>query len=205
MNQQMEDWNTFYESIEDTFSDPWLQNYQEYFKDTCKILDLGCGNGSNIPFLLTTGAEVTAIDSSQNAVSFVKKNWDIKTFVHDIRNQLPFPNDYFDIILTDLSLHYFSEKETRSIVSDLYRVVIKNGILIGRVNSIHDHNHGAGIGKIIEPAFFEYNGRRKRFFDREMIRSFFNDKLTLLQAKENSTNKYGKTKMLWEFISQKLT
>ncbi len=203
MDQQREGWNQYYSKREHTTSDTWLQSYKDYFDGAGSILDLGCGNGSNIPFLLSTGAEISAVDFSENAIMHIQNKWKLKAFVHDMRMPLPFPNDRFDMVLADLSIHYFSMAETTRIVDELYRVMMHKGILIGRVNSITDLHHGAGRGTMIEPNFFESDGVRKRFFDRKMIDYFFDDRFILSKAVERESYKYTRPKKLWEFVSTK--
>jgi len=204
MNNQLEGWNQYHSRQEEATPDPWLNSYKEYFEGASKILDLGCGNGGNIPFLLSTGAEISAVDFSENAIMHIQNKWKINALIHDIRMPLPFPNDTFDMILADLSIHYFSLAETKKIVDEMYRVMMNKGILIGRVNSINDVHHGAGKGIRIEPNFYENAGVRKRFFDREMIDRFFDDRFVLSEAVENESHKYLLPKKLWEFLAIKL-
>ena len=203
MDSQRENWNEYYsENIRQT-ADQWLSQYSGFFESGGKILDLGCGNGSNMPFLLNLNAEICAVDYSDVAIEHVKNRWGINAFVHDIRKQLPFDANSFNLILADLSLHYFSFLETIRIIDDLYRVTKDKGILIARVNSANDINHGSGTGTEVERNFFDLNGRLKRFFDKEMVYDLFNNNFVISKAIENKTNKYRDEKILWEIVAIK--
>jgi SAM-dependent methyltransferase len=204
MDLQKENWNDYYANSMGQNSDQWLSQYSEFFEAGGKVLDLGCGNGSNIPFLLNRNAEIYAVDYSEIAIKHIKKKWDITALLHDIRNPLPFGADRFDLILADLSLHYFPFLETSRIISDLYRVTKARGILIARVNSINDTNHGSGIGTEVERNYYDLNGRRKRFFDREMVYDLFDNGFSISKAIENRTNKYNDEKILWEIVAGKI-
>jgi|WetSurMetagenome_2_1015567.scaffolds.fasta_scaffold728209_1 SAM-dependent methyltransferase len=204
MDLQKENWNDYYANSLGQNSDQWLSQYSEFFEAGGKVLDLGCGNGSNIPFLLNRNAEIYAVDYSEIAIKHIKNQWDITVLLHDIRNPLPFDADSFDLILADLSLHYFPFLETTRIISDLYRVTKARGILIARVNSINDTNHGSGIGTEVERNYYDLNGRRKRFFDREMVYDLFDNGFSISKAIENRTNKYNDEKILWEIVAGKI-
>lgn len=106
---------------------------------------------------------------------------------------LPFEDNVADIIISDLSLHYFTEQKTFEILDEIKRVLKPNGLLLFRVNSVKDVNHGAGEGKEIEPHLYETtDGRYKRFFDEEDIKKFFRIGKTYIYMKK-----------LWEDIQQK--
>lgn len=85
-------------------------------------------------------------------------------------------DESFELVIADLCIHYFREKDTIKNIDEIRRVLKDGGHLIFRVNSIHDVNHGAGKGTDIEPHLFETSdGRLKRFFDDEDAKSFFKD------------------------------
>lgn len=60
---------------------------------------------------------------------------------------LPFEDNLTDIIISDLSLHYFTEQKTFEILDEIKRVLKPNGLLFFRVNLINDVNYGAREGK----------------------------------------------------------
>lgn len=52
----------------------------------------------------------------------------------DFSKTLPFENESIQVIIADLSLHYFNDKTTKSVVKEIKRVLKKDGYIIGRVN-----------------------------------------------------------------------
>lgn len=52
------------------------------------------------------------------------------------------------------SLHYFNNEAIKSIVEEIKRVLITDGYIIVRVNSVNDINYGAGNGEEIEKNFY---------------------------------------------------
>ena len=93
-------------------------------------------------------------------------------------NGMPFDDNSFEIVIADLCLHYFREKDTFNLISEINRILKKDGHLIFRVNSINDVNHAAGQGTEIEKHLYSTEDNRlKRFFDENDIKYFFKKKL----------------------------
>ena len=71
-----------------------------------KILDAGCGQGIMANILHKYGADVYAIDLSEDSISYVKQNHpEIKAKVNDVLN-LDFQDNYFDIVFSLGVLHH---------------------------------------------------------------------------------------------------
>ena len=139
-------------------------------------------------------------DYSRKAIENVKSNFPelerIEYF--DMTKGLPFDDNFAEIIISDLSLHYFTEKNTFEILEEIKRVLKPNGLLLFRVNSIKDVKHGAGKGKQIEEHLYKMkDGRAKRFFDIRDIQKFFSD-WEKLYIHEEIMERYEKEKVLWK-------
>ncbi|MBR4110507.1 MAG: class I SAM-dependent methyltransferase [Clostridia bacterium] len=196
-------WNQWYEknTRDSIIYDEWLNDFYEYIKKCeAPIIDLGCGSGNDTKWLIENGKKVIPCDYSTKAIENMKINFPevdrIECF--DMRNGLPFEDNFTDIIIADLSLHYFSKEETNKILNELKRVLRKAGMLILRVNSVKDVNHGAGEGEEIERHFYKIpDGRYKRFFDKEDLDYFFKE-WKCIYIKEEQMTRYEKTKELWK-------
>jgi SAM-dependent methyltransferase len=157
-------WNNIYESKKEkkpTY-DLWLDNYKHIFMKSKEqqIIDLGCGAGGDTFYLTERGYKVVACDYSEEALKILNKFiGEVKTIQMDISKTLPFEEESAEIIIADLSLHYFNDETTKNIVNEIKRVLTTNGYLIGRVNSINDLNYGAGKGEEVEKNFY-LNRRR---------------------------------------------
>lgn len=180
--------------------DNWLDQFShllEASKDT-PIIDLGCGFGNDSLYLCERGYPVISCDYAREALDrlthFIPCP-DVRCF--DMREGLPFADDSAQVIIADLSLHYFSETDTRRIIADIARVLVGGGHLLARVNSVRDTGYGAGQGRAIEPNYYDIGGNRKRFFDRDQIEGFFGD-WDILHAKECVMGRYKKPKQVWE-------
>lgn len=155
--------------------DNWLDDYKHVL-DNCKteVLDLGCGVGNDTLYLTERGFKVIACDYSDVALKHLKEQLkSVETKWLDISTPLPFKDTTFDLVIADLSLHYFNEKTTIAIMKEIKRILKPNGHLLARVNSIADKNFGAGNGQKIEDNYYFVEGYNKRFFSIEDAKKFF--------------------------------
>jgi len=198
MDIQQQRWDEYYRSLNGLSIDKWLEDYSSFFNKDITVLDLGSGNGANIPFLLSKTNNVFALDYAESAINIIKNKYNIEAIAADMRMPLPYDDQLFDIVICDLSLHYFCEAETYSILEDINRIMKTKGTLLARLNSSNDIKHGAKKGTEIEKGYYEYEGRRKRFFDKQMIERFFGKYFIIEYLEEKRTGKYLEEKVLWE-------
>jgi ubiquinone/menaquinone biosynthesis C-methylase UbiE len=98
-----------------------------------KVLDLGCGEGTNTIIISQHALEVVGLDQSEilidscNQKILSNSSSNIK-FILGNAQKLPFENSYFDILLTFWSLHEFKNYD-RSF-NEIKRVLKKNGTII---------------------------------------------------------------------------
>jgi len=156
-----------------------------------------------LPFLTKTNSTIFALDYSEEAIAQVQKHYSVNAIVGDIRDPLPYGTEQFDFIISDLSLHYFSEKDTFTILSEIRRVLKRNGIILARLNSIKDKNHGAQQGKEIEKYYYEHNGIKKRFFTEDTIKYFFEKEFIVISIEEERSGKYLEEKHLLEVVMKR--
>jgi SAM-dependent methyltransferase len=169
-------------------------------------LDLGCGLGQLSKYFYNKDFTVTAVDFSKNALSFVNAHSpNIKTLVHDITKPLPFGDDSFDLVIANLSLHYFNESDTHNTIAEIRRVLKEKGILVGAVVSTEEYETVKEKNKFdeIQSHFYlEHFGDAKkqiRFFDRADINKFFGD-FDFIYLNHKFKQRMGKTKGAWEFV-----
>ena len=194
-------WDTIHNKYTDkkVYSDNWMDKYLKDLDKESFILDLGCGLGNDTKELLDLGYKVFSSDYSQVALEYVKNKFRRASVVNfDMRSHFPFSSKSFDMIVADLSLHYFSSEETIKVMKEIKRVLKENGILIARVNSINDINYGSLSKDIIEKHYFMVDGYNKRFFDNEDIKKYFSYAGKILSINETELHRYEKTKYVYE-------
>lgn len=202
METQRQQWDDYYQVSRPRRIDPWLERFATWLSAEEPVLDLGCGDGSNLEFLLSRSLRVHAMDYSPVAIQRLQANYpEVQALVGDLRHVLPWRDGTFGAVVADLSLHYFGTEETLRILNEVSRVLTAGGVLLARVNSTRDLLHGAGQGQEIEPGYFVHQGKRKRFFDARSIEFFFSARFSVGALQETASAKYGKEKILWELAA----
>lgn len=100
-----------------------------------KILDIGCGNGDLCMRLVSHGAEVVGLDGSKNMIDAARINFSGCEYVvcDMMTEELPFEDDYFDIVTAKLSMMYFSSLKVVS--SKINKSLKENGLFV--IDIIH--------------------------------------------------------------------
>lgn len=96
-----------------------------------RVLDIGCGTGffSKKISEIYPMANIYGIDISQRALSIAKQKYqNIKFIKSDAELQLPFKNNFFDLIIS--GEHIEHTKDVDTYLLEIYRVMTRNGILI---------------------------------------------------------------------------
>lgn len=188
---------------------PWLERYFHLLKNLKlpRVLDLGCGRGFDTRYLKKKGLETFTTDYSWGALRAARKTAPSSCLLQfDSREHFPLSDRTFGIVVANLSIHYFSSLETSKIITELHRILIHEGWLIARVNSISDHGFQSvkddAKMKIDEDYYFFHNIPR-RYFRKETIRQFFSNGWKIGHMEETKLLRYEKSKALWEFTAQK--
>ena len=109
---------------------PW---YANHIKKTDSVLDIGCGIGQESVVCAKLAKSVTGFDISSKNITIAKnlarennlKN--VKFFVHNAENNLPFANNTFDKILIFDVLEHLKNRD--KLIKEVIRLLKKNGKL----------------------------------------------------------------------------
>lgn len=133
--------------------DIWIEDYQQALKGTGTCLDLGCGIGQYSKLLMEYGYDVTSADISDIALNKVKEFNDTIVKV-DMQKQLPFEDKQFDLVFANLSIHYFSNQDTKKLMLEIKRILKDNGLFVGSVNGIQGFEKIKNTAIELEPHFY---------------------------------------------------
>ena len=175
--------------------EPWMNELLVHTKGK-PLLELGSGGGIDSQKLTSYGFEVVSVDLRLDALAQCRAIEGCFPINADISAKFPFPDSSFSFILASLSLHYFSWRETNSIMEEIRRVLAENGMLLIRVNSTEDVNFGAGTGEEIERNYYLIDGQRKRFFERRDVELMLQG-LRPGELWHETIDRYGKEKNVW--------
>lgn len=186
-----------------TFSDIPLEGRKKI-----KVLDLGCGAGNNAKFLAENGFDVYGIDGSKSVVEICKENfkkWNLQArFVQGDFLELPYKDNFFDLIIDRESLYANRFNDIKSIISDIYKKLKKNGLFISFMyNSFHPDRE---FGEEIEPNTYDnfqkgtfYKAGKAHFIDAKEIYELYSKFKIKNIIKHSLTEIYNKSQRFMEF------
>src|SRR2546423_515815 len=99
------------------------------------ILDLSCGDGRNLPLLLSLSFEVHATEISEPLVNDLRqlataRSWPVSFRVGQ-NTSLPYPSQFFDYLLSCGSLYYLDiDTSWSDVIREIARIMQPGGILI---------------------------------------------------------------------------
>lgn len=101
-----------------------------------RVLEVGCGYGANLRYLVTKGIEVHGIDGSDTGVEATKKNleaidpeWKGSIQLGDI-TKIPFPDASFDLVIDVEAISANSAEDARKIYEEISRVLKTDGRML---------------------------------------------------------------------------
>jgi len=112
-------------------------------KGVKKILDLGCGAGRNLIYLLKKGFDVYGIDCAQKGLEIINKRLKkekIKSSLKpgNIFNKLPYEDNFFDAVVSVQVLQHGKLNEIKKTIKEIERVLKPRGLifitLCGRIS-----------------------------------------------------------------------
>lgn len=147
----------------------------QYFPKNGKVLELGSGQAQDSCFFAGLGYNVTASDIDDTAINFAMQKAKDKsvtvTFKKiDLREELPYDAESFDVVYAHLSLHYFDYETTRRLINEIQRILKVGGVFAFLVNSINDPEYKQGLE--IEKDYFQIDNVSKRYFSVDSVRGF---------------------------------
>lgn len=181
--------------------DMWIDEYIEYFNNKGKCLELGCGIVQYSKRLMEYGYEVISTDISETALREVKK-FNKNTKIVDMTERLPFESETFDLVFASLSIHYFDDKTTKQLVSEIKRVLKNDGLFIGSVNGKEALEVINETAVKLEDNFYLNKDRDIRLFDKEEIKKYLSIfQIQLIDKRE--TIRFSHKKNYYIFIAKK--
>ena len=181
--------------------DLWIDDYKEYLSDSGLCLDLGCGIGQYTKRFMDYGYDVISSDISTIALNKVKE-FNSNIINLDMRETLPFEDNKFDVVFASLSIHYFSDSDTKHLMSEVKRILKKDGLFIGSVNGMQGLEVIKDTAKVIEHHYYFNNGKYVRLFDISDIRKYLSD-FVIIKIDERETIRFNHKKNYIVFIAKK--
>lgn len=183
-----------------------------------KILDLGFGDGRNLPLLYNTGFEVHGVEIAEEIVELTEnlmQNLGVKAELKKGSNaNIPYKDGFFDYLLSSFSCYYIDPGTNfTNNLDEIARVIAKDGYFLGSVGKIDYRNYLLKEVEELEDGHFIikkdlYNGVRngytlKFFKDEEDIVSTFGKYFKDFQFASFDEHYYGLNIIGWFFACKR--
>lgn len=99
-----------------------------------RVLDLGCGSGRHTVYLAKQDFDVYGIDIAKSGIE-ICKNWLKKEKlkanlrIGDIYKKLPYPDNFFDAIISTQTLHHAKIEKIRKLIREMERILKSGGLI----------------------------------------------------------------------------
>ena len=137
MKEYLNSWEELYKNQKHKATWPWTDIValtNKYIKKrNILILELGCGFGANIPFLITISNKYYGIDYSKTAINFLRKKFPLiknNLIVGNFTKEIPFTKK-FDLIIDRSSITHNTNNKVVDCIKTLKNVMKNNSIYIG--------------------------------------------------------------------------
>ena len=132
------------------------------FDDCKKVLDAGCGEGRNLVYFLQNGFNVYGLDQNEEAIQNLQvlakelsPGIDVNQFKIGKIEDLPFEENYFDLVICNAVLHFAKDKEHfERMLMKMWSVLQPGGYFLARLASdigIEGKVVGLGNGRYLLP------------------------------------------------------
>ncbi|MFA5455758.1 MAG: class I SAM-dependent methyltransferase [Sulfurimonas sp.] len=103
--------------------------------ENAKVLDIGFGDGRNFTLLKNLGLKIYGVEITEEIVQSVQNKAKHNGIDCELKvgsnADIPYPNEYFDIILASSSMYYINTPNSfNDTVAEYMRVLKKGGVLI---------------------------------------------------------------------------
>ena len=113
------------------------------FDERRRVLDAGCGSGRNLPYFLTRGFDVFAVDRDAAAVEAVRglvARLAPRLSPDHVRqaplDDLPWPDGCMDAVICSAVLHFAeNEPQAARMIDEMWRVLAPGGFFFARLAS----------------------------------------------------------------------
>lgn len=171
-------------------------------QDGRRVLDLGSGSGRHTVHLAKLGFQISSLDISPTGVNTTQswlKQERLTAIVKqgDITNPLPYPDNYFDGVISTQVIHHAERNTVYQIIDEITRVLKPGGVIFVSVPLFRGYSRkhpGWTMDKLAERTYLPLDGQEKG-----MIHYFFTEEeftqawpaFTIKLAYHDPTNHYA--------------
>jgi SAM-dependent methyltransferase len=168
-------------------------------------LELGCGVGRDALFFGSKGHTVLATDSSEVVVNQNKQLYDyhnVRFETLDMRQPLPYESE-FDVVYSNLSLHYYTHENTREIIENIAKVLKEGGILAFSCKS-KDEVRTKDAQLVEKDVFVDPKGHALHLFSMQYVRKLLDGLFEITHLDEVEEEYNGRVSSIVRCVVRKI-
>ena len=110
---------------------PWMPETMGFYKyPGARLLEIGCGMGSDLVQFARGGAHCTGVDITPKSIDITRHRFALNglqgNFILSDGEHLPFPSESFDVVYSNGVLHH--TPDTAGAIREVHRVLRKDGL-----------------------------------------------------------------------------
>ena len=208
-NNQQNHWNNKHKAGHiSKFSEepnPLAVEVSRFIQIGAKILELGCGAGIDSKYFAEQGFDVVSTDFASVVIAENQERYknipNLKFEVLDTKVLNSFKYEDFDLIYARLSLHYFTDIETKLIFKTIKNKLVAGGRLAFLCKSTKDPFYGQG--ELIEKDMYTLDGHVRHFFSEEYVKECLTNDFKILTLESGDEFFNGKKSSFVKIICEK--
>lgn len=149
------------------------------------FLDIGCGAGRHIKFILENGYFCYGVDISSKALSYAKSMLDLEKYTNkDYKlfncnsSQIPLPSETIDYIIAEATLDSMPDFDIKKTIIEAERLLKKNGLIYCSLIKLENKKDLGLNYKYLGNGNYQVNTKHEKntiqvFFDKKKIERYF--------------------------------
>lgn len=194
--ETFETWNKVASLYQDKFMN--LDIYNDTYDFICSslnktnsnILDIGCGPGNIIKYLLSKrpGFEIFGIDIAPNMIEFAKENNPKARFAIMDSREISNIKTKYDCIICDFCVPYLSHTDSEKLIFDAYKLLHDDGLIYISFIEGDPNKSDFQVGSSGDRSYFYYHNLNK-LKTQLLDNSFGDQKVFRVEYKKSETEK----------------
>jgi len=177
-------WDKIFQRSGKVFTDPHrdIPEIARFLTDkgAKNVLDLGCGTGRHVIYLVKNGFSVSGMDNSPQAIEMTRiwleeENLKANLQLQEMAKKFPYEDHFFDAIISVQVIHHADTATIKHIIQEMERVIKTGGFIFVTVPKLR--NQGRNFKQIEPNTFVPLDGAEKglphHYFTPDELREFF--------------------------------
>ncbi|MBI4093117.1 MAG: class I SAM-dependent methyltransferase [Candidatus Kerfeldbacteria bacterium] len=119
----------YFDHIGDTWDNDYIILFVKNLPKSARVLDLGCGPGTDTLKLKAAGLNVEGFDLSDDLLAIARKNNPAVTFTQGDMRKPPYKDRLFDGVFAKASLLHIPKSEISSVLAEVIRILKPRGLV----------------------------------------------------------------------------